>query len=99
MNMLSQSQLRNTMDKEDHEPEYLLCAKLHDDDFDDRGYVTTLWTTVTMLKTLQEPPAALAGHLKSFQTDAQTAFDAAVRRRAVITGGYNRLLITAYNRL
>ena len=52
MNMLSQSQLRNTMNKEDHEPEYLLCAKLHDDDFDDRGYVTTLWTTVTMLKTL-----------------------------------------------
>jgi hypothetical protein len=84
MNMLSQSQLRNTMNKEDHEPEYLLCAKLHDDDFDDRGYVTTLWTTVTMLKTLQEPPAALAGHLKSFQTDAQTAFDAA-------TGGHNRL--------
>ena len=41
MNMLSQSQLRNTMNKEDHEPEYLLCAKLHDDDFDDRGYVTT----------------------------------------------------------
>ena len=73
MNMLSQSQLRNTMNKEDHEPEYLLCAKLHDDDFDDRGYVTTLWTTVTMLKTLP----ALAGHLKSFQTDAQTAFDAA----------------------
>ena len=78
MNMLSQSHLRNTMNKEDHEPEYLLCAKLHDDDFDDRRYVTTLWTTVTMLKTLQEPPAALAGHLESFQTDAQTAFDAAI---------------------
>ena len=43
----------------------------------DRGYVTTLWTTVTMLKTPQEPPTALAGHLKGFRTDAQTAFDAA----------------------
>ena len=73
MNMLSQSQLRNTMHKEDHEPEYLLCAKLHDDDFDDRGYVTSIWTSVTMLQTLQEPQAAL----ERFQTDAQTAIDAA----------------------
>ena len=89
MNMLSQSQLRNTMNQEDHEPEYLLCAKLHGDDFDDRGYVTTLWTTVTMLKTVQEPPAALAGHLKSFQTDGRAdGFRRCARRRAVIT---NRL--------
>ena len=30
-----------------------------------------------MLKTLQEPLAALARHLESFKTDAETAFDAA----------------------
>ena len=42
------------------------------------GYVTTVWTlSVTMLKTLQDAPAALAGHLESLKTDAQAAFDAA----------------------
>jgi|TARA_B100000513_G_scaffold100679_1_gene43040 hypothetical protein len=54
------------MNEEEHELEYLLCANFHDDDFDDRGYVITIWTSVTMLKTLQEPPAALAEHLESF---------------------------------
>ena len=28
------------MNEEEHELKYLLCAKFHDDDFDDRGYVT-----------------------------------------------------------
>jgi hypothetical protein len=32
--------------------------------------VTTISTSVTMLKKLQEPPAALARHLESFETDA-----------------------------
>jgi len=59
------------MNEEEHELKYLLCAKFHDDDFDDGGYtVTTISTSVTMLKKLQEPPAALARHLESFETDA-----------------------------
>ena len=81
------------MNEEEHELEYLLCAKFHDDDFDDRGYVITIWTSVTMLKTLQEPPGApgelLDGRAGGFRVSTLRS----------VTGGNNRLYPPGYNGL
>lgn len=56
--MLNPSQPRNPAD--DFEPEYLLCARYHDGERDDRGYATTAWVPMHVLENIEDPYEQLA---------------------------------------
>lgn len=79
MALLNASQLRNPSDEE--EPEYLLCAMFHDDAQDDRGYVTTVWTPMSVLQSIEDPHDELAAKVEAYLTHARESFTCMFGRR------------------
>ena len=71
---MNNAQLRNTLPPEDQQAEFLLCAKFHDEVHDDRGYVTTQWTPLHVLASIEDPYAGLAGCVKACILEGQAAF-------------------------
>ena len=75
---MNNAQLRNTLPPEDQQAEFLLCAKFHDEIHDnDRGYVTTQWTPLHVLESIEDPYAGLAGCVKACILEGQAAFQRA----------------------
>ena len=68
------SQLRNVIHPEEHEPEYLLRARFHDDELDEGGYVTTVWTPREVLETIEDPYKELAECVRVHQLSAEFSF-------------------------
>ena len=80
---MNNAQLRNTLPPEDQQAEFLLCAKFHDEIHDnDRGYVTTQWTPLHVLESIEDPYAGLAGCVKACILEGQAFIGRSAKARA-----------------
>lgn len=64
------------MNDDDYEPQFLLFAKFHDNDADYSGYITTAWTPLSMLETIDKDIVVkkVAAHANMARNACEIAF-------------------------